>query len=223
MDEKTIARFWPKVDKGGPVAREGLTPCWIWIGARSRTGYGVLSKPGPDGKWNRLQLAHRILLEHVLGEKLGADECACHTCDVRLCVNPSHLFRGTRAENLADMRSKGRGSKPPRSDNRGAKHCLAKLTDEQVSAIITRGFAGESAMLLAEEFGVSRPNVFSILSGNSWTYLPRPAHRIRQRAIITDEIVEAVRVSNDNDAVTAERLGIGRSTVYVIRKRLRSA
>ena len=33
----------------------------------------------------------------------------CHTCDVKLCCNPSHLFAGTRADNMADMMRKGRG------------------------------------------------------------------------------------------------------------------
>lgn len=36
-----------------------------------------------------------------------------HTCDNPPCCNPSHLVLGTQAENLADMRAKGRGVNPP--------------------------------------------------------------------------------------------------------------
>lgn len=52
--------------------------------------------------------AHRVALELRLGRRIRPGYVACHTCDVANCVNPDHLWEGTQAENLDDMRQKGR-------------------------------------------------------------------------------------------------------------------
>src|SRR5712691_2773604 len=40
------ARFWPKVNKNGPIIRPALGPCWLWIGARDRKDYGLIKVNG---------------------------------------------------------------------------------------------------------------------------------------------------------------------------------
>jgi hypothetical protein len=77
--------------------------CLLWLGTVSKTsGYGnyALKKYRTS--------AHRASYILFKGEIPDGTE-VCHTCDVKLCVNPDHLFIGSRMDNQQDMADKGRG------------------------------------------------------------------------------------------------------------------
>jgi hypothetical protein len=96
---KEVTRFWSKVDRsGGPEA------CWPWLAGIFTNGYGQVRWQG------KIRRAHRVAYELMYGP-ISDGMNVCHTCDNKLCCNSkAHFFLGTQADNVADMRAKGRVS-----------------------------------------------------------------------------------------------------------------
>jgi hypothetical protein len=151
-----MERFWPKVDRSDPDG------CWLWTGSTS-SGYGQMS----SRHGHPPLAAHRVAYENLVGP-IAPGLHVCHHCDTPACVRPGHLFLGTPAENLADMRAKGRGSPPPRNDQTGERGSNAKLTWAAVAEI--RGLAAQGVMqkALARQFRVSDATISEVVRGRRW-------------------------------------------------------
>jgi len=128
--------------------------CWEFQGHTNECGYGLLWL---DGKARR---AHRISYKIYKG-RIGRGLVVCHSCDNPLCVNPDHLFLGTRLDNNRDAALKKRHAF-------GEKNGMTNLTEEIARAI---KYAEGSQTEIAKEFGVSRPTVNRIKKGTRWKHL----------------------------------------------------
>lgn len=156
-------RFWPKVNKNGPICERLGSNCWEWSAALDRRGYGVLGIKG-----SRTASAHRIAWELTNGNIPDGME-VCHRCDNPACVRVSHLFLGDHTDNMRDMTAKGRhnGDGKPH----GIEHHNAKLDDERVAEIRSRTATGESKIAIAAEYGVSVSLIYAIHHRKIWQHV----------------------------------------------------
>lgn len=95
--------------------------------------------------------------------------CVLHRCDNPPCVNPNHLFLGTKADNNHDRDSKGRsrgGSLP------GEQHPGSRLSREQVLVIRLRASEGVAQQDLAKEYGVSYQHISDLVLRKRWAHIP---------------------------------------------------
>src|SRR5437899_2909447 len=103
---KTKEQF---VSSTEPIPEAG---CWLWMGAVLKPskkdptsgGYGIC-------EWHGItRTAHRVSYELFRGP-IPEDKQVLHTCDVRSCVNPNHLYLGTHEDNMNDRSARGRTAK----------------------------------------------------------------------------------------------------------------
>ena len=164
--------------------------CFLWQGSLVN-GYGNIWYNG------RSDRAHRLSYETFRGP-VPPGLCVCHDCDVRACINPAHLFLGTKLDNAWDAVAKGRF-------RHSEAHRSAKLTAEQVVAIVARYNAGEGAADLSAEYGISRKSLMAILHGRHWQRVFKPAAVVRNTGSPGEKHPSARLSESDVIAIRAQR------------------
>jgi len=154
--------------------------CWLWRGRIQWDGYGEFAF-SINGRQRRMQ-AHRAAWQLAHKRRAGRKLEICHTCDVRACINPAHLFEGTHSVNERDKVAKGRHVTP--FGRVGERSIAAKLTDAQVLEI--RRLAQDPATrfeALADDLGVSNTAVYQAAVGFTFSHLPcTPPPRRKRKA-----------------------------------------
>lgn len=155
MFDKLPANIRAKIDR--------TDSCWLWTGGKNthgstrRGGYGMGRALGKRWRIHRLvwTVAYGVIPD---GTKV------LHTCDVRHCCNPRHLFLGSNQDNSDDMVAKGRSS-------RGDRNARSKLTEADVRELHRLAGAGATRQALVSQFKISRTQVYNILHYKKWSHI----------------------------------------------------
>lgn len=148
--------------------------CWIWLGCKNAKGYGQF--------WSgeRNIPAHWFLLDRKPNTSKGEE--ACHSCDNPSCVRPSHLFIGSRSDNVQDCVRKNRHNAEAkrmacrsmlavRRVHIGVNNHECKLSEDQAREAKNCPRKYGAATAMARRFGVSTTVICDIRDGKRWTHL----------------------------------------------------
>lgn len=160
MANKNLTRDWSLEAKLAYYSEAQPDGCRLWIGLKSRDGYAAL--------WHKVRQrrAHRLAWEAANGP-IPAGKLVCHRCDNPACVEPSHLFIGTPADNSADMKAKGRA---PWTGGEKSGHAI--LTEADVRSIRASTKRGVD---VARRYGVSPQAICDIRKWRNWAHVDAPS------------------------------------------------
>ena len=153
------------------------TGCWNWAGTMKGKSklkrYGSLTIGSRSDGSRRQVSAHRYSYEVFVGF-IPEGMFVCHKCDNPSCVNPDHLFTGTRQDNIDDREVKGRNK--PRDFGKHEQHPNAILSWKDVKAIRSKynKIRGE-IQALADQYKVDRKTVSDIVNMKTW--IPAPPEK----------------------------------------------
>jgi hypothetical protein len=137
---RRMGGFWEK------VSRASEAECWPWTGYMKESGHGLTSYKSMP--------IHASRKAWILTHGPIADElCVCHRCDNAACCNPSHMYLGTKIDNMID-----RFEHTP-SDERGQRSRSTVLTTEQIGQMYQLRREGATLQQCADTFGVCRETV----------------------------------------------------------------
>ncbi len=164
------------LEAAGLAKPDPETGCWLWQRKLDARGRGRIWVDG------RPRLAHREVWRRANGP-IQNGKLLCHHCDNPQCVNPAHLYVGTHADNMRDMRERKRsfaarhperakevGRKTGLMNNwvRGEDNPRSKLNAQQVEWIRKDP---RPTRYVAADYGVHRTTIQRIRSGKHWPAL----------------------------------------------------
>lgn len=149
--------------------------CWVWVGGSGKRGYGRVRHKG------RGEYAHRAAYIEAGGD-FANGPVVRHICGNRLCVRPSHLKSGTKAENNKDTAEMFMTNSP--------------LSPDCVRGIRLDYNSGMPLLEIASKYGIAWGSVYPIVSFKSFRHFDPDlagSHKIRRPRKLTREMAAEIR------------------------------
>lgn len=153
MRKTAIERFYEntKMDEN--------SECLIWIKSLDTSGYGMFKLN------NKLISSHRFIYFYNY-PKIATNFYICHKCDVKRCVNISHLFHATQYDNMQDMIQKHRDYHPSKEQN--GNHKLTEKNVEKIRELYKPYDKQFNTYTLAKMFNVHPTIIGDIVNFKIW-------------------------------------------------------
>lgn len=161
-------RYWSHVDTSPGHGPNGDCHLWTGCGRGTPTNYyGVITIEG------KVHGVHRVAF--FLKHGHWPLQLALHKCDVKLCVNPDHIYDGSHSDNMKDARNRGLITHYPtptyRKRRRGVRHPNARFTNAQVRNIRQKYTDGMTVAELAHRYGSPWPTIDWIVKRRTWRHV----------------------------------------------------
>ncbi len=132
--------------------------CWFWTACINEHGYGSVSL------FDRPRKAHQISYRIANNLSLDKQLFLCHTCDIKHCVNPEHLYEGNHSKNLQDAYDRNLRQAPPK----GTPPPQFTKINLEVARQIRELIKIKSLRAVSNELDVSYYIVKDISRGRTW-------------------------------------------------------
>jgi hypothetical protein len=130
-----------------------INGCWLWNRSLGKHGYGEVNI---SGNQMRAHIASYIVFKGEIPKGM----LVCHSCDIKNCINPEHLWLGTAKDNSTDMFNKGRRVK--------------KLNQQDVINIRKEwdeNYSHSLGSYICAQYGITPSHLNSIVKRKIWKHI----------------------------------------------------
>ena len=180
-------------------------PLKVYVG---KNGYPVISLQKDGRKYTRT--VHTLILTAFKGPAPPNMECR-HLDGNPLNSRLDNLAWGTHRENGEDMILHGSGRSA-----QGSRHRDARLTEEDIPAIVEAYNCGETARSIGLRYGVTKGAILDVLSRDTWKHVARPVTQARVVTKLTARDVTTIKervALGESQGSVAKSYGLNPSTV----------